>query len=124
MPEPDKKPHYHGHRERLRQRFMATDGDGMPDYELLELLLALAIPRTDVKPVAKALIDTFGSLGEVLSAEPAALTKVKGIGDNAATALKVVRAAGLRLSHQQVANREVIGSWDKLLAYCKVAMGY
>ena len=124
MPDASDKPHYHGHRDRLRERFMANDGDGMPDYELLELLLALAIPRRDVKPIAKALIEQFGSLGEVLSADPKALTRVKGIGDSAAAALKIVRAAGLRLSHQQVANREIIGSWDKLLAYCKAAMGY
>ena len=96
----------------------------MPDYEILELLLALAIPRNDVKPVAKALVERFGSLGGVLSAEPEALTQVKGIGDSAATALKIIRAAGLRLAHQQVANRDVISSWDQLLAYCKAAMGF
>lgn len=96
----------------------------MPDYEILELLLALAIPRNDVKPVAKALLDQFGSLGDVLSADPAALTQVRGIGDSAATALKIVRAAGMRLSIQQIANRNVIGSWDQLLAYCTAAMGY
>lgn len=96
----------------------------MPDYEILELLLALAIPRNDVKPVAKALLDHFGGLGDVLSAEPADLTRIKGVGESAATALKIVRAAGLRLSQQQIANRNVIGSWDQLLAYCKAAMGY
>ena len=73
MPETSRKPHYHGHRERLRERFIATDGNGMPDYEILELLLTLAIPRGDVKPVAKALVDRFGSLGSVLSAEPEAV---------------------------------------------------
>ena len=124
VPDTSQKPHYHGHRERLRQRFLASDGNGMPDYEILELLLALAIPRNDVKPVAKALVERFGSLGGVLSAEPEALTQVKGIGDSAATALKIIRAAGLRLSHQQLANRDVISSWDQLLAYCKAAMGF
>lgn len=124
VPVSSQKPHYHGHRERLRQRFAETDGNGMPDYEILELLLALAIPRGDVKPLAKALVDRFGSLGGVLSAEPEALIQIKGIGDSAATALKVVRAAGLRLSRQQIAKRDVIGSWDQLLAYCKAAMGY
>ena len=124
VPDTSQKPHYHGHRERLRQRFLASDGNGMPDYEILELLLALAIPRNDVKPVAKALVERFGSLGGVLSAEPEALTQVKGIGDSAATALKIIRAAGLRLAHQQVANRDVISSWDQLLAYCKAAMGF
>ena len=118
------KPHYHGHRQRLRERFMATDGDGMPDYEILELLLSQAIPRADVKPIAKALLDRFGSLGEVLGAPPEKLREVKGVGDAAAVALKVVRAAGLRMARQQVMNTDAIGSWDQLLDYCKAAMGY
>ena len=105
------KPHYLGHRQRLRERFTATSGDGMPDYEILELLLAQAIPRADVKPIAKDLLETFGSLGEVLS-------------DAAAVTLNVVRAAGLRVVRQQVMNADAIGSWDQLLDYCKAAMGY
>ena len=113
----DSKPHFHGHRQRLRERFVATGGDGMPDYEILELLLALAIPRTDVKPLAKALLDRFGSLGEVLSAEPRALGEVWGIGEAAAAALKVVRAAGLRLARQQIMNTNAIASWDHLIDY-------
>jgi len=120
----DSKPHYHGHRQRLRERFMATGGQGMPDYELLELLLTQAIPRGDVKSVAKALIERFGSLGEVLSAAPEALQEIKGVGEAAAVSLKVTRAAGLRLARQQVMNTEAIGSWDQLLDYCKAAMGY
>jgi DNA repair protein RadC len=96
----------------------------MPDYEILELLLAQAIPRADVKPVAKDLLDRFGTLGEVLSAEPAALGAVKGIGHAAVAALKIVQAAGLRLARQQVMNTNAIASWDKLLDYCKAAMGY
>ena len=103
---------------------MANGGDGMPDYEILELLMAQAIPRADVKPVAKDLLDRFGTLGEVLSAEPAALGAVKGIGHAAMAALKIVQAAGLRLARQQVMNTNAIASWDKLLDYCKAAMGY
>ncbi len=118
------KPHYLGHRQRLRDRFMATGGDGMPDYEILELLLSQAIPRADVKPIAKSLLIRFGSLGEVLSAAPEKLGEVKGIGEAAAVALKVVQAAGLRLSRQQIMNTDAIGSWDQLLDYCKAAMGY
>lgn len=117
-------PHYTGHRQRLRQRFVATGGDGMPDYEILELLLSQAIPRTDVKPVAKALLTRFGSMGEVMSASLADLQEVKGVGEAAAVALKVVQAAGLRLAHQHVLNKNVIGSWDSLIDYCKAAMGY
>ena len=118
------KPHYLGHRQRLRERFTATSGDGMPDYEILELLLAQAIPRADVKPIAKDLLETFGSLGEVLSAAPERLRAIKGVGDAAAVTLNVVRAAGLRVVRQQVMNADAIGSWDQLLDYCKAAMGY
>lgn len=124
MKENKDKPHYLGHRQRLRERFMATNGDGMPDYEILELLLSQAIPRADVKPIAKILLERFGSLGEVLSAEVDKLCAVKGVGEAAAVALKVVQAAGLRLARQQIMNTNVIGSWDQLLDYCKAAMGY
>jgi DNA repair protein RadC len=120
----DNKPHFHGHRRRLRERFMANGGDGMPDYEILELLLALAIPRADVKPLAKALLDRFGSLGEVLSAPDRTLAEVKGMGEAAVAALKVVRIAGLRLARQQIMNTNAIASWDSLIDYCKAAMGY
>lgn len=118
------KPHYLGHRQRLRERFMATGGDGMPDYEILELLLSQAIPRADVKPIAKDLLTRFGSLGEVLSAPAEKLGEVKGIGEAAAVALKVVQTAGLRLSRQHIMNKDAIGSWDQVLDYCKSAMGY
>jgi len=124
MKETKDKPHYLGHRQRLRERFMATSGDGMPDYEILELLLSQAIPRTDVKPIAKTLLERFGSLGEVLSAEVNELSAVKGVGEAAAVALKVVQAAGLRLARQQVMNTNAITSWDQFLDYCKAAMGY
>lgn len=118
------KPHYFGHRQRLRERFLATGGEGMPDYEFLELLLGQAIRRQDMKPVAKALVERFGSLAGALSADPTELLQVKGVGEAAATTLKLVQAAALRLARQQVMNRNVIASWDKLLDYCKISMGH
>lgn len=124
MPDEKEKPHYLGHRDRLRERFIATGGDGMPDYEILELLLYQAIPRRDVKPVAKELLSVFGSLGAVLSAPPAKLQQVKGIGETTAVALKVSHAAGLRIARQQIMLKDAIGSWDQVLDYCKAAMGY
>ena len=124
MAESKDTPHYTGHRQRLRQRFVATDGEGMPDYEMLELLLSQAIPRADVKPVAKALLARFGSLGEVVSAPPDALQTVKGVGEAAAVALKVVRATSIRLTRQHVQNTNIISSWNSLIDYCKAAMGY
>lgn len=124
MPKSKDVPHYTGHRQRLRERFVATSGEGMPDYEILELLLSQAIPRADVKPVAKALLARFGSLGEVMSAPSSNLQEIKGVGEAAAVALKVVQVAGLRLAQQQVLNTNVISSWNSLIDYCKAAMGY
>ena len=91
------KPHYHGHRQRLRDRFMATGGDGMPDYEILELLLSIAVPRVDTKPLAKALLDEFKSFAGVITAEPAALRQLPGMGEVSTATLKIVQAAAVRL---------------------------
>lgn len=119
-----KRPHYHGHRQRLRERFVATGGDGMPDYELLELLLAQAIPRRDVKPLAKYLLEKFDSFAGVITADLGQLSAVKGMGDSSAAALKVVQAAAVRLLQQQVVGRDVIDSWDRLVDYCTAAMAH
>ena len=118
------KPHYHGHRQRLRARFMATGGEGMPDYELLELVLAIAIPRSDVKPLAKALIDEFKSFNGVITAEPAALGRVRGMGEVSVAALKTVQAAAVRLVRGEITERPVIASWDGLVDYCMAAMAH
>lgn len=125
-----KKPaaHYHGHRQRLREKFLkAVDGDGaesIADYELLELLLFLAIPQKDVKPLAKDLLDRFGSLGAVFSASPSSLIGVPGIKENAAVALKVVHAASLRMIREDVQDQPILSSWDRLLDYCHAAMAF
>ncbi|MGD8810354.1 MAG: DNA repair protein RadC, partial [Gammaproteobacteria bacterium] len=119
-----KRPHFHGHRQRLRERFRATDGEGMPDYELLEMLLGLAIPRRDVKPVAKALLARFGSFAGVIAADTEQLEAVSGMGETSAVALKTVRAAAVRLLQQEVMGRDAISSWDRLLDYCRAAMAH
>ena len=116
------KPHYRGHRERLRERFLATGGEGMPDYEIMELLLSIAIPRKDVKPLAKTLVDEFGGFAEAISARPEALQRVAGMGDVSVAALKVVRAAALRLARGEIMDEPVINSWDRLIDYCMTAM--
>jgi len=90
-------PHYHGHRQRLRDRFRSAGNDALSDYELLELVLFRAIPQRDVKPLAKSLIEKFGSFGEVVAAPAARLAEVKGLGDAAITELKIVAAAAQRL---------------------------
>ena len=118
---PADKPHFLGHRDRLRQRFLEAP-DALPDYEMLELLLAIAIPRRDTKPLAKGLIDRFGSFADVISADHAALAATEGMGPVSATALKVVREAAVRLARAPVIGRPVIGAWDQLLDYCTTAM--
>ena len=121
MPE---TPHYTGHRQRLRTRFMDGGAGSMPDYEILELLLFQAHPRADMKPLAKRLIDTFGSLADVLSAPPDRLVEVKGVGETTIAMLKITREAGLRLTKAQALNRPVLSSWTAVLAYCQAAMAY
>jgi len=125
VPEPDiaeSKPDHLGHRERLRARFL-TAPDALPDYELLELLL-FAIPRIDTKPVAKALLRRFGSLAEVIAADPAKLREVDGVKDAAVAALKAVQAAAQRLLRARLAETPMIGSWNALIDYCTAAMAY
>ncbi len=118
------KPHYAGHRSRLRARFLAAGPDALADYELLELLLFLARPRADVKPLAKALLKRFGSFAEVISAEPERLAEVRGVGESAIVALKTAQAAALKLMRQEIMERPILSSWDQVLAYCRASMGY
>ena len=124
MADAAKKPHFHGHRQRLRERFMKAGADSLPDYEMLELLLYLGLPRRDVKPLAKALLDRFGTFAEVISADPTALAEVKGMGEAAIIALKSVQSAALRLSRDEVMNRHVLSHWQQLLDYCKASMAF
>jgi DNA repair protein RadC len=117
-------PHYHGHRERLRLRFREAGTEALTDYELLELLLFRALPRRDVKPLAKSLIAKFGSFAEVVSAPVARLAEIKGLGDAAITELKIVQAAASRLARGQVKGRPVLSSWSGVLDYCRTAMAF
>jgi DNA repair protein RadC len=117
-------PHYYGHRERLRERFRDAGTDAVSDYELLELLLFRALPRRDVKPLAKALLETFGSFAEVITAPQARLAEIKGLGDSAVTELKIVEAAASRLVRGQVRRRPVLSSWSAVLDYCRTAQAF
>jgi len=117
-------PHYHGHRERLRERFLQAGWDAVTEYELLELILFRAIPRRDVKPLAKALIAKFGSFAEVVSAVPARLREVEGMGEAAITEIKVVQAAASRLARGQVKKRPALSSWTAVLDYCRTTMAF
>jgi len=122
QPAKSEKPHYLGHRERLRERFRNGGTEALPDYELLELVLFLAIPRGDVKPLAKRLLARFGTLSALFAAEPRELAAVDGVGDATIHALKLVQAAGIRLAREAVMSRPVIGNWRQLLAYCRASM--
>ena len=119
-----KTAHYHGHRDRLRARFREQGGEALPDYELLELLLFRAIPRRDTKPIAKALIERFGSFTEVLGAPAERLREVPGIGDAVVTELKLMEAAAQRYARGQVNERQVLSSWDAVLDYCRASMAF
>jgi len=118
------QPHYHGHRERLRERFRSVGPDALSDYELLEAVLFRALPRRDVKPLAKTLIATFGSFAEVISAPVARLAEVKGLGDASITEIKIVQAAASRLLRGEVKKRPALSSWSAVLDYCRSAQAF
>ena len=113
-----------GHRSRLRQRLVEGGADGFLDYELLEYILGLAIPRRDTKPLAKALVAEFGSFANVIAAEPAALARQPGLSEGAVAAIKFVEAAALRSLRAAVIGRPVIGGWDALIGYLHAAQAH
>ena len=120
------KPHYHGHRQRLRDKFLFNMGKDMPDYEFLELLLTFAIPRRDVKPLAKDLIKKFGNFNEVISAPVEKLQEVDGLKENSIAAIKLIKEAAVRLMGQGLQNSDmpIISNWDAMVDYCRSAMAY
>lgn len=119
-------PDHLGHRQRLRDRFLADGGKSMPDYEFLELILTIAIPRRDVKPLAKKLIAKFKSFAGVINAPIEELLEFEGIKENSATILKVVKEAAIRLNWQVLNNSDepIINNWDLLIDYCRSSMGH
>ena len=112
------------HRKRLRERFMAAGGEALPDYEILELVLFRAIPRQDVKPLARRLLETFGDFNRVLAASPARIADVEGAGPAVAVELALVAAAAQRMARAKVLDRPVLTGWDALLDYCHTAMAH
>lgn len=118
------KPHYHGHRDRLRARFAEGGVTALADYELLELYLFNSIPRRDLKPLAKDLIDKFGSFAEVVSAPVERLTEVKGISEKTALDLSLIKAAATKLGQQSVMDKPILSSWTALLNYVRSVMQF
>jgi len=120
----EEKPHYLGHRQRLRERFRQAGPSTLSDYEILELLLFRSIPRADTKERAKALLKRFGSLAEVLGAPEHLLREVEDIGEGAALDLKIVATAAQRMARGEIRGREVLSSWSQVLDYCRAAMAF
>jgi DNA repair protein RadC len=112
------------HRKRLRERFMSGGSGAMPDYELLELVLFRSIPRQDVKPLARLLMDTFGDFNRVLTAPAERLRQIKGVGETVITDLKILEACAHRMARARVMQRHVISGWDALLDYCHTTMAH
>jgi DNA repair protein RadC len=124
LPGLSEAPHYHGHRERLRERFRTAGADALSDYELLELVLFRALPRRDVKPLAKSLIQAFGSFAETVHAPDARLREVGGLGEAAITEIKLIAAASNRVAKGQLKQRTLLSSWATVIDYCRTAMAF
>ena len=122
---PERLPSYIAdHRKRLRTRFTEGGAAAMPEYELLELVLFRTIPRQDVKPLARRLLDTFGDLNRVVTAPVPRLMAVEGVGEAVVQDLKILEAVSQRMMRARVMNRPVLSSWDALLDYCHTAMAH
>ncbi|WP_075996563.1 RadC family protein [Salaquimonas pukyongi] len=119
-----RKPHFHGHRERMRTKFARAGAAAMAEYEILEMLLYRSIRQGDTKPIAKRLVEEFGSLSEVLSAPVTRLTEIKGVGEAVALDLKLVQAAGALLASGSIRERPLLTSWTKVLDYCRATMAF
>ncbi len=118
------RPHYHGHRERLRERFRNAGAEALSDYELMEMVLFRALPRRDVKPLAKALVATFGSFAEAVHAPASRLKEIDGLGDAAITELQLVAAAAGRIAKGQLKRRTPLSSWSQVIDYCRADMAF
>jgi DNA repair protein RadC len=117
-------PHYHGHRERLRTRFLESGPEALADYELMELVLFRVMPRRDVKPLAKTLVQRFGSFAEAIAAPAERLLEIDGIGDSTFVEFRLLKATAERLTRGEVSKRQTISSWSALLEYCRATMAF
>ena len=120
----DEAAHYHGHRERLRKRFLEAGDEALADYELIELILFRAIPRRDVKPLAKTLIARFGSFPEAIAARPERLAEIEGMTPGAISEFKILEAGAQRFAKGVVKKRLPLGSWSEVVDYCRTAMAF
>jgi DNA repair protein RadC len=117
-------PHYHGHRMRLRERFLSAGPDALSDYELLEMVLFTAQPRRDMKPLAKSLLKKFGSFAEVVHAPEALLREIDGIGEASVNQLRLIGAAASRIAKGRLQQRTLLSSWNDVIDYCRTSMAF
>ncbi|WP_240789936.1 RadC family protein [Roseomonas sp. HF4] len=122
-PEAEVPPPGHlGHRARMREKLLASGPDALLDHEMLEMLLFLALPRRDTKPIARALLARFGSFANAIAAPAQDLRQVEGLGEAGIAALKTVQGAALRLARAEILDRPVLNNWDRLIAYLSAAL--
>lgn len=121
--ETKEQPHYIGHRQRLREKLLKNGSESLADYELMELLLSIAIPRRDVKPLAKELLQKFKTFGGVITANQNDLKEIKGIGDTVIATLKIIEASQIKTLKDKIENTSVISNWTELINYCKLNIG-
>ena len=119
---PEEAPGHLGHRARMREKLLAAGPEALLDHELLEMVLFLALPRRDTKPIARALLARFGSFANAIAAPLHELREVEGLGEAGAAALRTVQAAALRLARAEVMDRPVLNNWDRLLSYLTAAL--
>jgi DNA repair protein RadC len=112
-----------GHRKRLRDRFLKAGSNALADYELLELLLTYAIPRSDTKPLAKALLHEFGSLGGILNQSNERLQEIEGVGPNVVLFLGVIRAYQERRLKKEIEEKKSISGPEDLVDYVRINLG-
>ncbi len=122
--QPTEAPHYHGHRMRLRERFRSAGPDALSDYELLEMVLFRALPRGDIKPLAKSLLKKFGSFAEVIHAPETRLREIDGVGEATITEFKLIAAAANRIAKGQLRERTLLSSWNDVIDYCRTSMAF
>jgi DNA repair protein RadC len=113
-----------GHRVRMRQRLLKAGPDALADHEMLEMILFIALPRRDTKPIARELLARFRTFGGVLGAPQMELRAIEGVGEAGVAALKLVQAAALRMMRQDLTTQPIFSTWDRLTDYLTASMGY
>ena len=125
FPAPSPIDDHAGHRQRVRERFLKVGGDALEDYELLELILQLVVPRRDTKALAKTLLREFGTFSGVFNASQARLEKIDGLGATSVAHIKVIQAVAARFGRDRIATEKpILSSWSQLIDYCNSQMAY